>query len=43
MNQEERDGIIESLSVMLCKDKKYFQDMSDERLLLEYDRMMKIY
>lgn len=43
MSEEERAGIIESLSVMLCKDQQYFLDMSDERLLEEYDRMMKIY
>jgi hypothetical protein len=43
MSSEEREGIIESLSVMLCRDKKYFESMGDERLLNEYDRMMKIY
>lgn len=42
MSQEEREGMIETLSVSIFRDKKYFEDMDDRRLCEEYDRMMKI-
>ena len=42
MSQEEREAMIETLSVMLFKDKKYFEKMGDRELCEAYDRMMKI-
>lgn len=42
MSQEEREAMIETLSVMLFKDKKYFENMSDREVCQAYDRMMKI-
>lgn len=42
MSQEEREGMIETLSVMLFKDKEYYKDMDDRRIIEEYDRFMKM-
>lgn len=42
MSNEEREGIIVTLSVMTFKPVEYFQDMDDRRLCEMYDRFMKI-
>ena len=42
MSPEEREGMIETLSVMTFKDKRYFEKMNDRELCEAYDRMMKI-
>lgn len=41
MSQETRDDMIRTMSVMLCKDESYYNDIDDLRIAEEYDRMMK--
>ena len=38
----DREGIIESLVFMSGYFRTFFETMTDERLLLEYDRYMKL-
>lgn len=42
MKEDEREGMIETLSVFLFKDKQYFEKMSDREICEAYDRMMKM-
>ena len=42
MNEEDRQGIITTLSVMTGKPESYFEDMEERRLVDEYDLLMKI-
>lgn len=43
MSPEEREGMIETLSVFLFKDKQYFEKMTDREICDAYDRMMKMF
>lgn len=38
----DREGLVESLVFMTGHDYKYFESMSDDRLLEEYDHRMNI-
>lgn len=42
LQQEDREGMITTLSVMTGKPESYFEDMADVRLISEYDRLLKI-
>ena len=42
MNQEDRETMVVMLSTMLFKDKRYFEEMDDRRLIEEYVRFMKV-
>lgn len=42
LQQEDREGMITTLSVMTGKPESYFEDMNDKRLVSEYDRLLKI-
>ena len=42
MSKDEREAMINTLSVMLFKDAAYYENMSDERIIEEYENMMKI-
>lgn len=42
MNQETREDMIQTMSIMLCKDVAYYKDMDDRRIAEEYDRFMKM-
>ena len=40
--QDEREGMILTLSTMTNKSEEYFEDMDDRRLIEEYDRLLRI-
>lgn len=40
--QDEREGMVITLSIMTNKSEKYFEDMDDKRIVEEYDRLLKI-
>lgn len=42
MSEETRQDMIITMSVMLCKDEAYYEDMDDRRIAEEYDRFMKM-
>ncbi|MBD8013867.1 hypothetical protein [Planococcus wigleyi] len=42
MTEETRQDMIQTMSIMLCKDEAYYQDMDDRRIIEEYDRFMKV-
>lgn len=42
MNEEDRQGMITTLSVMTGKPESYFEDMEERRLVDEYDRLLQI-
>lgn len=41
MSEEERAGMIATLSVMNFKDEQYYSKMSDREICEEYDRLMQ--
>ncbi|MFC4712252.1 hypothetical protein [Planococcus dechangensis] len=42
MNEEDKQGMITTLSVMTGKPESYFEDMEERRLVDEYDRLLQI-